>query len=214
MMVAQHFRKKNIAGCVCFLQCKQLSYSERILFEMKCVEFNRFRVMWSKCKTMQSRGDLIYEAKRIQAFQICSMICNCCKYVEKYCFCNIKKLLLDEFICDTDTCCFFVNNVFFYIWKKEQGKTIKKILFFILLYSQLVTFDNNHIIHVLLFFFIFITLKNFTEDSSQMLDQMQIFVRNGFLLQNNSAKLIHQHYHLHCDLYLSDSKICQGHFRF
>lgn len=103
---------------------------------------------------------------------------------------------------------------FFYIWKKEQGKTIKKILFFILLYSQLVTYDNNHIIHVQLFFFIFITLKNFTEDSSQMLDQMQIFVRNGFLLQNNSAKLIHQHYHLHCDLYLSDSKTCKGHFRF
>lgn len=101
---------------------------------------------------------------------------------------------------------------FFYIWKKEQGKTIKKILFFILLYSQLVTYDNNHIIHVQLFF-IFITLKNFTEDSSQMLDQMQIFVRNGFLLQNNSAKLIHQHYHLHCDLYLSDSKTCKGHFR-
>lgn len=64
------------------------------------------------------------------------------------------------------------------------------------------------------FFLIFITLKNFTEDSSQMLDQMQIFVRNGFLLQNNLAKLIHQHYHLHCDLYLSDSKTCKGHFRF
>lgn len=116
--------------------------------------------MWSKCKTMQSRGDLIYEVKRDLGFLDCSMICNCCKYVEKYCLCNIKKLLLGEFICDTDTCCFFVNNVFFYIWKKEQGKTIKKILFFILLYSQLVTFDNNHIIHVLLFFFIFITLKN------------------------------------------------------
>lgn len=102
---------------------------------------------------------------------------------------------------------------FFIFGRKNRGRLLKK------------SFSLSYFIHNLwrlqqsynpcsTFFFIFITLKNFTEDSSQMLDQMQIFVRNGFLLQNNSAKLIHQHYHLHCDLYLSDSKTCKGHFRF